>query len=72
MVRDGRGREEMAKTIVRADSLADPTARAYSHGVRMGNLLFLAGQTSTAGGLGVADGIQGRHSRTQGTLEADV
>jgi 2-iminobutanoate/2-iminopropanoate deaminase len=35
----------MAKTIVRADSLADPTARAYSHGVRMGNLLFLAGQT---------------------------
>jgi reactive intermediate/imine deaminase len=40
-------REEMAKTIVKADKLRDPGARAYSHGVRVGNLLFLAGQTGT-------------------------
>jgi enamine deaminase RidA (YjgF/YER057c/UK114 family) len=36
----------MAKQIVRPPGLPDPTTtRAYSHGVRVANLLFLAGQT---------------------------
>ncbi len=35
----------MAKQIVRPAGLRDPSARGYSHGVRVGNLLFLAGQT---------------------------
>ena len=35
----------MPKTIVKPPGLWDPTPRAYSHGVRVGNLLFLAGQT---------------------------
>jgi 2-iminobutanoate/2-iminopropanoate deaminase len=38
----------MPKQIVRPGGLPDPGAtRAYSHGVRAGNLLFLAGQTGT-------------------------
>jgi 2-iminobutanoate/2-iminopropanoate deaminase len=33
------------KQIIRSSTLPDPSAtRAYSHGVRVGNLLFLAGQ----------------------------
>jgi 2-iminobutanoate/2-iminopropanoate deaminase len=36
----------MPKQIVKPADLPDPGARrAYSHGVRVGNLLFLAGQT---------------------------
>jgi enamine deaminase RidA (YjgF/YER057c/UK114 family) len=36
----------MAKQIVKPADLPDPApGRAYSHGVRAGNLLFLAGQT---------------------------
>ena len=36
----------MPKQIVRPADLPDPAlSRAYSHGVRAGNLLFLAGQT---------------------------
>ena len=36
----------MPKQIVKPVDLADPgPTRAYSHGVRAGNLLFLAGQT---------------------------
>jgi 2-iminobutanoate/2-iminopropanoate deaminase len=36
----------MPKQIVKPAGLADPgPGRAYSHGVRTGNLLFLAGQT---------------------------
>ena len=36
----------MPKQIIRPPALPDPSAtRAYSHGVRSGNLLFLAGQT---------------------------
>ncbi len=36
----------MPKQIIRPLGLPDPSAtRAYSHGVRAGNLLFLAGQT---------------------------
>ena len=36
----------MPKQIVRPAGLPDPSVtRAYSHGVRAGNLLFLAGQT---------------------------
>ncbi len=35
----------MDKTIIKPAQLWDPTPRAYSHGVRVGNLLFLAGQT---------------------------
>jgi 2-iminobutanoate/2-iminopropanoate deaminase len=36
----------MPKQIVRPAGLPDPSGtRAYSHGVRTGNLLFLAGQT---------------------------
>ena len=38
----------MPKQIVRPQGLPDPgPARAYSHGVRVGNLLYLAGQTGT-------------------------
>lgn len=38
----------MPKQIVRPAGLPDPSAtRAYSHGVRAGGLLFLAGQTGT-------------------------
>jgi len=36
----------MPKRIIQPESLPNPGAtRAYSHGVRAGNLLFLAGQT---------------------------
>lgn len=36
----------MAKQIIQPAGLPDPRgARSYSHGVRAGNLLFLAGQT---------------------------
>jgi 2-iminobutanoate/2-iminopropanoate deaminase len=36
----------MAKQIIRPAGLPDPgPTRAYSHGVRVGNLLYLAGQT---------------------------
>ena len=35
----------MPKQIIRPEGLSDPgPTRAYSHGVRVGNLLFLAGQ----------------------------
>ncbi len=37
----------MAKQIVAPAALPAPAGRAYSHGVRAGNLLFLAGQTGT-------------------------
>jgi enamine deaminase RidA (YjgF/YER057c/UK114 family) len=38
----------MPKQIIRPPGLPDPSAtRAYSHGVRAGNLLCLAGQTGT-------------------------
>jgi 2-iminobutanoate/2-iminopropanoate deaminase len=38
----------MPKQIIQPVGLADPSQnRAYSHGVRVGNLLFLAGQTGT-------------------------
>jgi 2-iminobutanoate/2-iminopropanoate deaminase len=38
----------MTKQIVRTSGLTDPSGtRSYSHGVRAGNLLFLAGQTGT-------------------------
>ncbi len=46
----------MQKTIVKPTQLGDPTARAYSHGVRVGNLLFLAGQTGTHPSRGLAAG----------------
>jgi 2-iminobutanoate/2-iminopropanoate deaminase len=40
------GDPTLAKQIIRPAGLPDPGAsRAYSHGVRVGNLLFLAGQT---------------------------
>ncbi len=36
----------MAKQVVKPATLPDPAhTRAYSHGVRAGNLLFIAGQT---------------------------
>ncbi len=35
----------MEKTIIMPPALPNPSARGYSHGVRVGNLLFLAGQT---------------------------
>ena len=38
----------MAKQIIRPGGLSDPgPTRAYSHGVRVGNTLYLAGQTGT-------------------------
>ncbi len=36
----------MPKQTLRPSGLVDSTPRAYSHGVRAGNLLFLAGQTA--------------------------
>ena len=47
----------MPKEIVQPKDLPDPSrTRAYSHGVRVGNLLFLAGQTGNdaqvQGGMG--------------------
>ena len=36
------------KTIVMPPSLGDSSANAYSHGVRVGNMLFLAGHTGAA------------------------
>ena len=36
------------KTIITPPSLGDASANAYSHGVRVGNMLFLAGHTGTA------------------------
>jgi enamine deaminase RidA (YjgF/YER057c/UK114 family) len=38
------------KTIVMPPSLGDSSGSAYSHGVRVGNMLFLAGHTGTATG----------------------
>ena len=35
----------MEKRIIMPAALPNPAARGYSHGVRVGNLLFLAGQT---------------------------
>jgi enamine deaminase RidA (YjgF/YER057c/UK114 family) len=38
----------MPKQIIQPPGLPDPSAtRAYSHGVRVGNILYLAGQTGT-------------------------
>ena len=36
------------KTIIMPPSLGDSSASAYSHGVRVGDMLFLAGHTGTA------------------------
>lgn len=36
------------KTIIMPPSLGDSSAAAYSHGVRVGDMLFLAGHTGTA------------------------
>ncbi len=38
------------KTIINPPSLPDQSARGYSHGVREGNLIFIAGQTGTVSG----------------------
>ena len=45
----------MEKTIIMPPTLADSTPRGYSHGVRVGSLLFLAGQTGTDRGAGPRD-----------------
>jgi len=37
----------MEKTILQPSALPDPSKNGYSQGVRVGNQLFLAGQTST-------------------------
>ena len=37
----------MPKEAFNVPTLADPSMRGYSHGVRVGNLLFLAGQTGS-------------------------
>jgi 2-iminobutanoate/2-iminopropanoate deaminase len=46
----------MEKTIIKPAQLPDPSARAYSHGVRVGTLLFLAGQTGSNANREVAAG----------------
>ena len=38
------------KTIINPPSLPDQSARGYSHGVREGNTIFIAGQTGTVSG----------------------
>ncbi len=40
------------KTLIMPSSLPNPIPRAYSHGVRVGNMLFLAGQTGVDRGSG--------------------
>ena len=36
----------MAKQVLKPQGMVDSGPRAYSHGVRVGNLLFIAGQTA--------------------------
>jgi 2-iminobutanoate/2-iminopropanoate deaminase len=65
-----------AKHIIRPTGLPDPSeTRAYSHGVRVGNTLYLAGQTGTdtppAAGVGRFEGQTRRaFARMQTILEA--
>jgi enamine deaminase RidA (YjgF/YER057c/UK114 family) len=56
------------KTIIMPPSLGDSSASAYSHGVRVGNMLFLAGHTGTVAGEAPKFDTQAR--RTFSQLEA--
>ena len=47
----------MAKQVLKPQGMVDAAPRAYSHGVRVGNLLFIAGQTAEPTG---AEPAQGR------------
>jgi 2-iminobutanoate/2-iminopropanoate deaminase len=58
----------MAKSIIPIPGLPDPgPTRAYSHGVRAGNLLFLAGQTGTDAAL--VSGAARFEAQTRRTFE---
>jgi enamine deaminase RidA (YjgF/YER057c/UK114 family) len=39
------------KTIIDPPDLSDPSGSGYSHGVRVGNVVYLAGETGAAPGL---------------------
>jgi enamine deaminase RidA (YjgF/YER057c/UK114 family) len=39
------------KTIINPPGLSDPSGSGYSHGVRVGNMVYLAGETGAAPGL---------------------
>jgi 2-iminobutanoate/2-iminopropanoate deaminase len=56
------------KTIIMPPSLGDSSAAAYSHGVRVGDMLFLAGHTGTAENETANFDTQARRAFTQ--LEA--
>ena|SRR5438874_997522 len=58
------------KQIIRPASLSDPSARGYSHGVRTGNLLFLAGHTGTAPGMSEPIDLETQMRRAFGNLQA--
>jgi enamine deaminase RidA (YjgF/YER057c/UK114 family) len=59
-----------AKQIIAPASLNDPSARGYSHGVKTGNLLFLAGHTGTAPGLSEPMNLETQMRRAFGNLQA--
>jgi enamine deaminase RidA (YjgF/YER057c/UK114 family) len=52
------------KTLITPPSLPNPSAFAYSNGVRMGNLLFLAGQTDDFGSGKPAGNFEAQTRRT--------
>ena len=58
------------KQIIRPASLSDPSARGYSHGVRTGNLLFLAGHTGTAPGMSEPVDLETQMRRAFGNMQA--
>ncbi len=58
------------KQIIRPASLNDPSARGYSHGVRSGNLLFLAGHTGTAPGMSEPVDLETQMRRAFGNIQA--
>lgn len=57
------------KQIIAPAALNDPSARGYSHGVRNGNLLFLAGHTGTAPNLSEPMDLERQMRRAFGNLE---
>jgi len=57
------------KTIIQPPGLSDPSARGYSHGVRVGNMIYLAGHTGTAPGLSEPVNLETQMRRAFGNLQ---
>jgi 2-iminobutanoate/2-iminopropanoate deaminase len=64
------GKEVAKKTIINPPGFFDPGHRGYSHGVRVGNLLFLAGQTGTERGLVEPMNLETQTRRTFARIQA--